>query len=314
MVAPSHLKAFQALELALRLGSLKAAADKLGITPAAVGQRVKSLEDYLGVDLLVRGRQGLRATPELQPALERLAGAFAEIETVAAMLNLQRGLEIHIAAASDLADLWLKPRVARFREAHPNTLFCINGEGDAPLRIGPVDCEIAFGPLRGDFDLLFRDFVAPIASPENKARISALKMRDRLEGFPLLHVDLYKDDPEVDDWAAWASRRKLRRTAPERGMRFQRITPALEAVLADAGIALCGIALLTELLADGRLSLPFPASAGKPTAHAYQARFRRDVAGRPQIRRFREFIAAEGAATRAQLAGIAPQMALEALT
>ena len=65
MAGLTHLRALQALELALRTGSLKGAAGILAITPAAVGQRIKALEDYLGTELLVRGRAGLRATPAL---------------------------------------------------------------------------------------------------------------------------------------------------------------------------------------------------------------------------------------------------------
>src|SRR6202522_290562 len=95
MTATSHLRSFQALELAIRTGSLRAAADALAITPAAVGQRVKALEDYLGIDLLVRGRSGLRPTSELSGALEHLRAAFQELDTVATILNLQRADEIH---------------------------------------------------------------------------------------------------------------------------------------------------------------------------------------------------------------------------
>jgi LysR family glycine cleavage system transcriptional activator len=51
MSAATHLKSLQALEMAIRVGSLKGAANHLGITPAAVGQRIRSLENYLGVDL-----------------------------------------------------------------------------------------------------------------------------------------------------------------------------------------------------------------------------------------------------------------------
>ena len=54
MAAISHLRSLQALESAIRLGSLTAVANELGITPAAVGQRIRALEDYLGIDLLVR--------------------------------------------------------------------------------------------------------------------------------------------------------------------------------------------------------------------------------------------------------------------
>jgi LysR family glycine cleavage system transcriptional activator len=297
MTATSHLRSFQALELAIRTGSLRAAADALAITPAAVGQRVKALEDYLGVDLLARGRSGLRPTASLHAALPHLGAAFRELEAAATLLELQRGQEIHIAAASDFAELWLKPRIGAFRAQHPNILFCINGEGEAPLRLGPVDCEISFGPRREGGERLFADFVLPITSPENTARIARLSERERLEGFPLLHLDFYKDDPAALDWERWIASHKLRRTAPERGIRFQRISPVLEAVLANAGLAICGVALLSEFIEDGRLSLPFTAAAGTWTEHAFQARFRSDSLVRPQVKRFRDWLMGESATT-----------------
>src|SRR5437773_889884 len=133
MPPPSHLKSLQALELAVRTGSLKAAADLLAITPAAVGQRVKALEDYLGLELLVRGRLGLQPAPALSGALPHLSAAFRELELASLRLDLQRGHEIHVAAPPDFADLWLRPRLAAFKAEHPNMLFCVNGEGEAPM-------------------------------------------------------------------------------------------------------------------------------------------------------------------------------------
>jgi LysR family glycine cleavage system transcriptional activator len=299
-MALSHLKSLQALELALRLGSLQAAASALWITPAAVGQRIKALENYLGVDLLVRGRSGLRPTSELAGALEHLRAAFQELDAVATMLNLQRGDEIHIAATSDFAEFWLRPRLGRFRSEHPHVLFCINGEGDAPLRIGQVDCEISFGPQRPNArdDILFRDFVLPISSPENTRRISNVALRDRLEGFPLLHLDFYKEDPSAPNWAGWIKTQRLKRTEPNRGIRFQRIKPALEAVLANAGLTICGLALIGPHIDDGTISVPYPVSTGQWTEHAFQVRFRADALLRPQVKRFREWLVAQAAGTR----------------
>src|SRR5882724_6565399 len=128
MTGPSHLRSLQALDLALRTGSLKGAAELLAITPAAVGQRIKALESYLGFELLTRGRSGLRPTPELAAAVEPLAAAFDKLTTVGKMLDFQRSNEIHIAATPDFVDLWLTPRLQRFRAHQPNTLFCINGD------------------------------------------------------------------------------------------------------------------------------------------------------------------------------------------
>ena len=303
----THLRSFQALELALRTGSLQAAADALWVTPAAVGQRIKALEDYLGVDLLVRGRSGLRPTAELSGALKHLRVAFEELDAVAAMLRLQRGDQIQVAATSDFVDLWLRPRLGAFVAEHPQIRFCINGEGDAPLRIGAVDCEIRFGLPRHEAgeDVLFRDFVLPVSSPENTRRLSREQPRARLEGFPLLHIDFYKDDPEAPNWPNWTATHRFRRTDPNRGIRFQRILPALEAVAANAGVALCGLALLAAHIERGELSFPFPISTGHWSSHVFQAKFRPEALTRPQVRRFRQWLLAEATLTRELLSCVA---------
>ena len=300
MLAPFHLKSLQALELAVRTGSFTAAADLLAISPAAVGQRVKALEDYLGIELLVRGRAGIRPTAELAAALPHLVDAFGALDLAVRELDLQRGQEIHVAAASDFAELWLKPRLEAFRAAHPNILFCINGEGEAPIRLGKVDCEITFGPHREDpsSDILFSDFVVPIGSPANVERTAGLPAEARLEGFPLLHLDFYKDDPAALSWPAWLARNGVVRTAPDRGMRFRRITAALDAVLASAGFSLCGVAMLLDRIAEGSIALPYPISTGTWSEHAFVARFRQDVRLRPHLLRFRQWLCEESRATR----------------
>ena len=297
MVAPAYLRSLQAIELAIRTGSLRAAAERLGITPAAAGQRVKALEDYLGVDLVVRGRSGLQPTASLQAALPHLAAAFRELETASGLLDVQRGYEIQLAVVPDLADLWLTPRLDPLAADLPNLHFCINGEGEAPPRIGPADCEISFGPLSPDADLLFRDYLLPVCSPEIAARLARLGEQERLEGFPLLHLDVYREDPAAPGWPEWIAGAGFRRTAPERGIRFQRTTRALEAVLADAGLAICGLALVSGLVAEGRLTLPFPVSAGAWTGHVFQARFRNGALSRPQVRRFRDWLRREASQT-----------------
>jgi LysR family glycine cleavage system transcriptional activator len=306
MAEPSHLKALQALELAVRTGSLKEAAERLAITPAAVGQRIKALEDYLGIPLVERGRAGIRPSDELAAALPHLHQGFAALDAASRELDLQRWHEIHLAVASDFAELWLAPRLPRFREQHPNIRFCINGAGEVPMRLGRVDCEISFGPPRPDADLLFHDFAVPIASPTNCERVMRTPPGTRLEGFPLLHLDFYRDDPAGISWPEWIAAAGVARTAPERGMRFQRIVDALDAVEADAGLTLCGLALILDQVADGAIRLPYPVETGIRTAHAFVARFRPDAAARPHIARFREWLAHESSATATALSQVAP--------
>lgn len=292
MAATTHLRALQALELAIRKGSLKAAASELAITPAAVGQRIRALEEYLGLDLLVRGRSGIRPTRDLDAALAHLKAAFRELETASRILDFQRVNEVHITADSDWADLWLKPRLPRFVADNPNTLFCINGVGDVPVRLGSADCEIWFGN-DGDDDgaeTLFSDYLLPVSSPENSARVLAQPDGEMLEGFPLLHLDCYTVDTGDIGWIEWVNAFGQRSTAPGRGIRYKRVMHALEAVYANAGLLVCGLALVRRQLDDERLSLPFPIEQGTWSRNAYRARFRENALRRSKIRQFRDWL------------------------
>lgn len=307
METPTHLKSLQAVEMALRMGSMTKAAQILSITPAALGQRVKVLEDYLGISLFGRGRSGLIVSPELAAALPHLKLAFAELEEAARELDLQRGQELHIAAPSDFAELWLKPRLGEFRKLHTNARICLNGTGDAPMRLGKGDCTIAFGPQVGTqrTEVLFSEYVLPICSPANLDRTAALPEATRLEGFPLLHVDFFKDDPAGISWPKWIAKNHVQRAAPERGIRFRRITDTLDAVAADAGLALCGIALLEPQIAAGRIRFPCGVDGGIWGAWGFVANVPARSQSRPLVQRFREWLMAESEATRTWLESIA---------
>lgn len=301
MARPTHLKALQVIELAVRLGSLGDAAQELGITPAAAGQRIKGLEDYLGLTLLRRGRGGFGPSPELDAALPHLHRAFAELEAAARELDLQRVHEIHLAAPSDFVELWLEPRLAAFRALHPSMLFCINGAGEVPMRLGRVDCVIDFSrppqPADGLSELLFHDFVLPIASPANVARVASLSPDAGLEGFPLLHLDFYKDDPAGLSFPEWIARNGIARTAPERGMRFQRMTSAIDAVEANAGVCLSGLALILDRIGARTIELPYPVTTGRWSEFSFNARFRADTSARQHVTHFRSWLSREAAKT-----------------
>ncbi len=295
-----HLNALQALNLAVRTGSLKDAAKQLSISPAAVGQRIKTLEDYLGIELLIRGRSGIRPTTELAGALDDLHHAFEALERVGDTLELQQSNEIHIAADSDWIEFWLLPRLPEFRNQFPNVQFRLNGEGDASPRIGPADCDVRFRSLTSAANeiALFHDHLVAMTSPTNAKRIMLLPKDNRLEGFPLLHLDFYRNDPQAISWPDWIARYGYRKIAPERGIRFQRIMPAIDAVLSDAGFVIAGVALLKDRLDAGDLVRPFPEAHGNWTDHAYCASLRTSSLSKPAVRQFRSWLVDQAAETR----------------
>lgn len=308
MPAVSHLRSLQALEAAVRTGSLVAAAAELGISPAAAGQRIKALEDYLGTELVLRGRAGLRPSQALADSLPHLEAAFAELAKAAAALEMQRGHELHVVGPPDFLDLWLKPRLPAFSRRLPAVRFNLNGEGEAPLRIGRADCRIDYGGAAPGSapDLLFHDYLLPLGSPANVERTASLPPASRLEGFPLLHLDFYKDDPGALGWEEWTRRHGLIRTAPERGIRFRRITAGIDSVLADAGFVLGGAGLLRPLLEEKRLAFVYPAAMGSWSGQPFTATFKADWPRRAPLRAFRDWLLAEAAETRAWLGGLAP--------
>lgn len=296
MSATSHLKSLQALELAIRSGSLKAAANRLGITPAAVGQRIRALEDYLGADLLMRGRSGLQPTPELTHALSDLQTAFAALDRATETLDFQRVSEIQIVADPDWAELWLKPRLSAFRHAHPNILFCINGAGDVPLRLGAPDVRVAYGD--GQDEPLFADVFLPFSHPDLLRRIAGKDPNIQMEGMPLLHLRAPLEELGLPGWVEWFEKFGHRESGPDRGVRYQHTRLALEALRMNVGFLICGLSLVRSDLEDGLVINPFPMSQHLVAPHPYRMRLRPNIEKRPQLQRFVAWLRNEASETR----------------
>ncbi|NND41897.1 MAG: LysR family transcriptional regulator [Silicimonas sp.] len=300
MAQPTHLKSLQALELAVRLGSLKDAAGHLGITPAAVGQRIRALEDYLGTDLLVRGRSGLRPTKELDLALADLQSAFEALHRVTETLDFQRVSEVHIVADPDFSELWLEPRLAAFREQHPNILFCINGSGDVPLRLGSPDIRILYG---GGSEPLYRDVFLPVTGPDNTRRMADWDPVHLMEGMPLLHLKRQIDDEDFPGWVQWFQCFGQREHGPDRGVRYQHARIALDAVRENVGFLVCGLSLVMRDLAVGSIVRPFPAEQSIAAPFPFSMSVREDAERRPQVQRVLAWLRQTARETQSEIDG-----------
>lgn len=298
MVRVTHLRSLQALEMAIRAGTLKAAAQQLGITPAALGQRIRALEVYLGADLLMRGRSGLIPTVELSRAMADLKSAFLALERASEALELQRAVEIHIVAEPDWAELWLLPRLPGFRVGHPNVQFCINGTGDVPVRLGTPDLRVMVSD--GPGEPLFSERYAPVSGPDNPRRIAWHDKRP-MEGMPLLHMTAQLQSGGMPGWVRWFDTFGLRTEGPDRGVRYQHIGDALDAVRHDVGFLVCGLSLVLADISTGAIVLPFPTSQHIVAANPYRLVVRQGVESRPQLARFISWLRAEAAMTEEQL-------------
>ncbi|GMG86409.1 LysR family transcriptional regulator [Biformimicrobium ophioploci] len=296
MIRLTHLNSLQALEAAVRCGSLKRAAEELGITPAACGQRIRALENYLGTPLLTRNSAGISPTPALLVALEDLKAGFALLGSAGEHLRMPNSNRLQIAADEDWRELWLLPRLGGFRQKYPELELEFPDDTGAP---GQADLVIRL-QAPGSGVELFRDYILPVISPINRARIGIEPLEQRLEGFPLLHLDCYEAVAGVIDWPAWIARFGHRATGAERGVRYSRVVHGLKGVRSNAGVLLCGLALVSVQVRSGDLVLPFPVAEGAWAKHAYHLHVNGD-ANRGPVRLFVDWLEKEAAATRTEM-------------
>ena len=94
------------------------------MTPAAVGQQIRALEDHLGTVLFRRTSKGLELTDEASAGLDSLREGFLKFEeAVQSMQAGQASDRYTIAAPREFYAQWLSHRLAAFREANPGVRF-----------------------------------------------------------------------------------------------------------------------------------------------------------------------------------------------
>lgn len=148
------LNGMRVFDAAARHLSFTRAADELAVTPAAVGQQIRALEDVLGVVLFRRTSKGLELTPEAAGGLDALRAGFLQLEeSVRAMQAGQSSQSLTIAAPRDFTAKWLAPRLAVYGRANPDTQFVLVGtEQGVDFTEANLDLAIWFGAGAGEHE------------------------------------------------------------------------------------------------------------------------------------------------------------------
>jgi LysR family glycine cleavage system transcriptional activator len=148
------LNGLRVLDAAARHLSFTRAADELAVTPAAVGQQIRALEDLLGVVLFRRTPKGLELTGEAMAGLDGLREGFLRFEE--AVQAIQAGQSSHvytIAVPRDLLGLWLAPRLAAFRRDNPQVRYAlVAGDDELDFTQANLDLAIRLGEGPGDLE------------------------------------------------------------------------------------------------------------------------------------------------------------------
>src|ERR1700712_4636510 len=148
------LNGLRVFDAAARHLSFTRAADELAVTPAAVGQQIRALEDTLGVVLFRRTAKGLELTPEGEAGLDALRAGFLQFEeAVRAMQAGQSSKTLTIAAPRDITAKWLAPRLAAYARTDPDLRFVLLSSDDGlDFTQANLDLAICFATAKGEHE------------------------------------------------------------------------------------------------------------------------------------------------------------------
>lgn len=249
----SSLTALVALEAVARHRSISVAAREIGVTQAAVSRHIAALEEDFGRPLFTRAHRGMQPTAECLLFTRALAENFHGIaEALDAMRTTTRDV-VTIGASVAFSQLWLVPRLLKFRAQHPGAAFRVVSRDDRiDLGTGEVDLVIRFGsgPFPDGAVVASRkDRIFPVCSPDYAAALD-------LDAFPDCAFDLIEQD--VPDrawirWTDWFAQTGTRPAQARAALRFTYFTDTLAAARAGEGIAMGWQVLVTDDLVKGSL-------------------------------------------------------------
>jgi LysR family transcriptional regulator, glycine cleavage system transcriptional activator len=285
----SSLRSFEAVARQL---SFSKAAEELHVTPGAISQQIRALEELLGAKLFDRTRRsvslsdaGAHMLPDIQAGLEMLSRAVSRKTTPFGERTLT------ISVAPSFASKWLLPRLPRFHEQHPDIDLRISATvALADFQREGVDLAIRLG--HGNYpglhaEPLFSEALTPLCSPGLLKRKGALKQPDDLRKHRLIH-DTSLPGGEQGAWERWLALAGTKNVSTQRGTRFTLAELALQAAIDGAGVVLGRIVLAEADLAAGRLVRPFKTVL--PLDVSYFLVRSKVAAPRQELRCFRDWL------------------------
>jgi LysR family transcriptional regulator, glycine cleavage system transcriptional activator len=288
------LNALRAFEAAARHLSMKEAAAELAVTPGAVSQLVRGLEERLGAALFRRSNRSLALTEAGQAYFVPIRHAFRQIgEATRRVQALPRAGMLTVSSPPAFAASWLVPRLGRFSARHPDIeLNVTTTRRLANFVADGIDLAIRHG--LGRYPGLRCDRIAtiamiPVCGPGYLAAIG----RAAKQPADLLALRLLQD-AERQDWALWFQAHGVEDIshAALDGISFDDQTLLLRAAASDQGVA-----LVTETLARPELdggSLIRVLDVAWPQEFAYWLVCPRSSADQPKIAAFRDWLLEEG--------------------
>jgi LysR family transcriptional regulator, glycine cleavage system transcriptional activator len=248
------MTALRCYETAARRESYSLAAEELFLTPSAISHQIRSLEVFLGKRLFVRIGRKMLLTDAGAAYYEKIRSAFNVILTATQAVSDSNGDSIlKVNVLPHFASVCLMPRIGDFLEKHRNCgLQIFSDRRPVIFSESAIDCDIRYGHGRWPnlcSDLLLRDIVTPLCSPQLAKRFKFEKPSD-----VTAHALIYGN--KRTNWDSWAGQYQVPDVSHAKKIHVDRSTLAIDAAIAGLGIALESVILADRALAIGELVAP----------------------------------------------------------
>lgn len=284
-----RLSLLQTFVTVARSGRMRDAAEQMALTPGAISQRIRELEEGAGRRLFQRTQSGVELTAAGRKLMDSLDGPFRQIEEVARELSASPSGRVAVTTMASFAANWLVPRLAGFSRLHPGIDIALETDNRVvDLKREPIDLAIRHG--LGDYPgfetaWLMAPELIVVASPTLLGAGRMITSPADCLAFPLLH------DIDRADWPLWLRAQGVEVPPALKGPSFSDDHLLVRAAAAGQGIALVRDVYADDDLRSGRVVQAI--SVQWPTKLAYYAVSTSEALQKPAVRRFRDWLVAE---------------------
>ncbi|MCB5411920.1 LysR family transcriptional regulator [Pseudogemmobacter faecipullorum] len=253
------LRALQAFDAFGRNGTVHAAARSLGVTPGAVSQQLRLLEEHVGLSLLSREGRRVTLTPVARVYHELISQGFDRMTRAQEFVTAQRVSEdLTINGLPTLIQKWLNPIMYRFQAGAPETtLRIVATHGETEPQWMDLTLRLTYGQAAARYPhsrVLFTDMCFPACSPAFKAAHPEAQTNEGLARLPLIDIDWGMDESVAPRWSDWFVAQKTPLAGPLKTAAVYSLSSlALEAAVSGQGVVLAQAAFAGPDLESGRL-------------------------------------------------------------
>lgn len=249
------LKALVTFDAVMQVNSFAEAATQLHVTPGAVGQQIRKLEQWLGVPLFQRQVRRIEPTQDALEYWHSIRPALTKIQAVSLALKTQKQHSVTISMPPSFAGCWFARRMSDFIRTHPDIQLHISANASmVDFDITSVDLAVRYfdgNDPKLCIHPLYPDAPEPWCSPQLAEQLQ-LKHPNDLARAHLIHHALHPH------WTAWLAQHSTLSEAEQLAipsLHFDQTVTALEAAIQGQGVILTS-EVLTQKDSD-RLIAPF---------------------------------------------------------